>query len=218
MKSKSSKGFGKRKIEDWKNILRYFEARKSEHFQIPTQILICNRISTANLWLKYRVFYAVLFIGGINFLNAQSNQYPINDPRNPNCPCHKFQKIADEEYKKLLAKANPNPVQVIRNINVVQQRVYVSPDRGVAQFEQIQLSKGNNISIPEQGIALRESNFQEKGLAAESHFSKKKKNAHTKHRRKKRTSHYKKWKRIFDVQHWDIWKEFRDVSSCYHWK
>jgi hypothetical protein len=30
-----------------------------------------------------------------------SKKYPINDPRNPDCPCHKYQKIADEEYKKL---------------------------------------------------------------------------------------------------------------------
>lgn len=40
-------------------------------------------------------------------------QYDINDPRNPNCPCHKYQKIADEEYKKLLTKANDNSVQQI---------------------------------------------------------------------------------------------------------
>ena len=168
---------------------------------------------------KYRTICVMLFICGISFLKAQEvNKYNINDPRNPNCPCHKFQKMADEEYKKLLAKANPNPVHISRNINVVRKRIYVDPDRGVAQFEQMQLRKENNYSIPDQGIANQGSEFSEKGLAAESQFAKKKKTAYTKHRRKKRTSHYKKWKRIFDVQHWDVWKEFRDVSSCYHWK
>ncbi len=28
----------------------------------------------------------------------------INDPRNPNCPCHKYQKLADDEYRKLVGK------------------------------------------------------------------------------------------------------------------
>ncbi len=30
-----------------------------------------------------------------------SKKYPIDDPRNPDCPCHKYQKLADEEYKRL---------------------------------------------------------------------------------------------------------------------
>lgn len=41
-----------------------------------------------------------LFVG---FAKAQSS-YPINDPRNPDCPCHKYQKLADEEFKKLLSQ------------------------------------------------------------------------------------------------------------------
>jgi hypothetical protein len=28
--------------------------------------------------------------------------FPLNDPRNPNCPCHQHQKLADEEFKKLM--------------------------------------------------------------------------------------------------------------------
>lgn len=27
-------------------------------------------------------------------------QYDINDPRNPDCPCHKYQKLAEEEYAR----------------------------------------------------------------------------------------------------------------------
>lgn len=41
-----------------------------------------------------------LFVGSAK---AQSS-YPINDPRNPDCPCHKYQKLADEEFKKLLTQ------------------------------------------------------------------------------------------------------------------
>jgi hypothetical protein len=29
-------------------------------------------------------------------------KYDINDPRNPDCPCHKYQQMADEEYKQQL--------------------------------------------------------------------------------------------------------------------
>lgn len=29
-----------------------------------------------------------------------AKKYPLNDPRNPNCPCHVYQKMAEKEYKK----------------------------------------------------------------------------------------------------------------------
>jgi hypothetical protein len=30
-------------------------------------------------------------------------KYDLNDPRNPDCPCHQYQKLADEEYQQMLA-------------------------------------------------------------------------------------------------------------------
>ena len=43
---------------------------------------------------------------GINFCYEDSSKkyFDLNDPRNPNCPCHKYQKLADEEYKKILVR------------------------------------------------------------------------------------------------------------------
>lgn len=42
------------------------------------------------------LFLLVLFFR----VNVKSQTtFDINDPRNPNCPCHKYQKIAEEEYK-----------------------------------------------------------------------------------------------------------------------
>lgn len=32
---------------------------------------------------------------------TQAQEYDINDPRNPNCPCHKMQKLADDEFAQL---------------------------------------------------------------------------------------------------------------------
>jgi hypothetical protein len=31
----------------------------------------------------------------------EGTEYPLDDPRNPNCPCHVYQKIADAEWKKI---------------------------------------------------------------------------------------------------------------------
>lgn len=33
--------------------------------------------------------------------DSLKSKYDLNDPRNPNCPCHKYQKLADEEFEKL---------------------------------------------------------------------------------------------------------------------
>ena len=36
--------------------------------------------------------------------DSLESNYDIKDPRNPNCPCHKYQKLADDEFRKLLGK------------------------------------------------------------------------------------------------------------------
>lgn len=36
-------------------------------------------------------------------------EYDINDPRNPDCPCHQWQKQADEEYQRMQQQQS-NPV------------------------------------------------------------------------------------------------------------
>jgi hypothetical protein len=47
-------------------------------------------------------------------LSADSTKiFPLNDPRNPNCPCHKYQKLADEEYKRMLGEQQ---IQVANNV------------------------------------------------------------------------------------------------------
>ena len=38
--------------------------------------------------------------------DSVQQQFPVTDPRNPNCPCHAHQKKAEEEYKRLLNKKN----------------------------------------------------------------------------------------------------------------
>lgn len=36
--------------------------------------------------------------------DTTKQQYALNDPRNPNCPCHKLQKQAEDEYKAMQEK------------------------------------------------------------------------------------------------------------------
>lgn len=40
-----------------------------------------------------------------------TGKYDLNDPRNPNCPCHNAQKLADDEYRQSqLQQVNKTPV------------------------------------------------------------------------------------------------------------
>src|ERR1051326_720750 len=36
--------------------------------------------------------------------DSVKGKYDINDPRNPHCPCHQYQKLADEEFARLQHK------------------------------------------------------------------------------------------------------------------
>lgn len=51
----------------------------------------------------------LLFLLGAHLLSASGgaggDKYPITDPRNPNCPCHKYQAQADREYAKLVQQS-----------------------------------------------------------------------------------------------------------------
>lgn len=58
-----------------------------------------------------KVVFFILFVFQLGFANALSlkedslsTKFPLNDPRNPNCECHKYQKLADDEFDKLFGK------------------------------------------------------------------------------------------------------------------
>ncbi len=50
--------------------------------------------------------------------------FDINDPRNPHCPCHKYQKLADEEYKKLLRTGNKGNGEFAGKFNVREDKIH----------------------------------------------------------------------------------------------
>lgn len=54
----------------------------------------------------FYILFSALFLMNIN-LNAKTTPkdslkivYPKSDPRNPDCPCHKYQKLAEREFKR----------------------------------------------------------------------------------------------------------------------
>ena len=64
-----------------------------------------------------RLFIFFFFFSSNAFSqNLGNQQYDLNDPRNPDCPCHKLQKLADDEYNKILY--NDIQQQFASNLNV----------------------------------------------------------------------------------------------------
>lgn len=44
----------------------------------------------------------------VSFAQPDKQVFDLNDPRNPDCPCHKYQKMADEEFEQLQKKNKLN--------------------------------------------------------------------------------------------------------------
>ncbi len=42
--------------------------------------------------------------------------FDLNDPRNPDCPCHKYQKMADDEFGKLQKNNKLNRSDVVADV------------------------------------------------------------------------------------------------------
>lgn len=57
-------------------------------------------------------------------LKSQSSKYDINDPRNPQCPCHKYQKLAEEEYKKMLRAGNKGVGEFAGKTNLREDKIH----------------------------------------------------------------------------------------------
>jgi hypothetical protein len=53
------------------------------------------------------LLFAAHLAGAANSAEADSSKskYALSDPRNPDCPCHKYQAQADKEYARLLQKS-----------------------------------------------------------------------------------------------------------------
>lgn len=72
-----------------------------------------NKALNASLpLLRKRRLLGLLFFLFTQISFSQSNNdkqvFDLNDPRNPDCPCHKYQKMADDEFEQLQKKKKLN--------------------------------------------------------------------------------------------------------------
>lgn len=55
--------------------------------------------------------------------DSLKSKYDLNDPRNPNCPCHKHQKLADEEYRNWLKTRSKESGIAISKLDVREDKI-----------------------------------------------------------------------------------------------
>ena len=49
--------------------------------------------------------------GGVE-TDSTKSKYPLTDPRNPSCPCHKYQQEADKEYAQLMQRPGEQKLEL----------------------------------------------------------------------------------------------------------
>ena len=64
------------------------------------------------LWLNF----SVLPLKAIPPKDTTKQQFDLNDPRNPHCPCHKYQKQAEEEYQKLMKLKSDGNTTIYKSV------------------------------------------------------------------------------------------------------
>lgn len=161
-----------------------------------------------------RLFILFFLLSSNTFAqNIQNQEYDINDPRNPNCPCHKLQQMADDEYNKI---QNDNNRQ--NNLNI-QNQLFASNFNKINNNdnEQQQLNVRNFNPIDNNGSdnssnqVKRDFNFKSRELSigTGSSGSKAKK-------KKSGTEFYKKLNRA-KLKHSKIKKVRPNYAVCYKW-
>lgn len=77
-----------------------------------------SRVKAAPLLLFFTI--QLLCMNGFSYVlpaDTTKNKYDLNDPRNPNCPCHKHQQQAENEYRQLQSHGNFSNTNKLINVN-----------------------------------------------------------------------------------------------------
>jgi hypothetical protein len=110
-----------------------------------------------------KLFWVVILFLGFLFLpktSAASDnsvvpdtnivKYDLNDPRNPDCPCHKAQQLAEDEYRKSqMQQQQQNPVDnsVAQNNEVNENPVNSNPvNRGNVSNDDVNSSNASDVN------------------------------------------------------------------------
>ena len=59
----------------------------------------CNGFSVASFVVIVFLSFLITFPLTVRSEDSLKNKYGTDDPRNPNCPCHRYQKQAEKEFK-----------------------------------------------------------------------------------------------------------------------
>jgi hypothetical protein len=139
-----------------------------------------------------RLITLLMFLSQTVFSQTNNQKYELNDPRNPDCPCHKLQKQAEDEYKQLQMKNNTDN-QIALNVNKI--NVINDDNKSV-----IQANEGNdNFGAGLQRLST--SNFNSGGVK----------------RKKSLLLLIQKKRNIYRIKHSKIKKFKIKTSDCFHW-
>ncbi|MGZ3885757.1 MAG: hypothetical protein ACXVPQ_10550 [Bacteroidia bacterium] len=152
-----------------------------------------NRIGLALVLLVFLVLPSNSFSENENspFTDSTKTKYALNDPRNPDCPCHKYQKLADDEFKKL---------------------------QGVASWEdkRQQATQQHHKKFPTD-LNVPPDEAKSHGISSKSDLHKKHNKAFIKFRHRGKSKRLNTWKWLYKLKQWDIWKRIADPVACFKW-
>lgn len=117
-------------------------------------------------------------------------KYDINDPRNPDCPCHQYQKLAEQEYQQMIANEALDPA-IKGSAQLIQDAKRDAPDQ-VGQLVSDVLTNENKV----EAVAKTETVKTKKIRASRTHVK-----SHKNKKPKKRKVRFSR----------------KDNSRCTHW-
>ncbi|MDQ3047236.1 MAG: hypothetical protein M3R27_06780 [Bacteroidota bacterium] len=60
----------------------------------------CRKTSPAGTLYSFFILFFCSLTSIASVSDTTKSKYALNDPRNPDCPCHQYQRMADEEYRR----------------------------------------------------------------------------------------------------------------------
>lgn len=158
--------------------------------------------------VSLRLTFLLVLLSTIVFSQTNNQQYDLNDPRNVDCPCHKLQKQAEDEYKQLQMENNLDN-QVALNVNKIN---IINNDNEST----IQTNGGNNRN-DNNGNPTQTNEGNDNFGAGSPNTSKRFSSLGGIQKKKDLLWLIQKKRNIFRIKHSKI-KKFRiRTSDCFHW-
>jgi hypothetical protein len=97
--------------------------------------------------LCFLLLFGVQLLCASNGVGTDStkNKVSINDPRNPDCPCHKHQKEADKEYAQLLQKNDEHKLNAEATSNTFSNTKKIKPGYSFKLFFSTKRNRKNKV-------------------------------------------------------------------------